>query len=793
MYFWSLKASVSLLALALLSTPVMAMDGPDPAHASAFVVKPLQEERWCSELRVALALQDNPSDEMKAQMAAVDLRPCQSQKHSFSEWRLDPKKISDFLQNTKKKEPAYQRVANLLLGEVESENQDMSEQLYALLKEGPFNSRSNFTALPDVFLEHCFQNHHLWAYKAKIKKEGMESERLLPYHKYFANTISLNVAVDYLNTKYKDQYDNNGILKRFLGFDTNTRRTYISNVTTKWQRNAFAFPLIMLAEVIQLHEQLAEYVFPLYTAAASLGNTFAFCKLGCLYSEGFSGQPIDMDLSLMWHLKAAESGYPQSMYNAAFILEQRSPEAAWEWYQKASDLGIAPAMHNLSWKYETGSLERTPDLGLALAARLKAAELGHVEAMVDLDTLLPLNFTGHIAEPQRNLEWQMKAVENGSIKALYNIGTIMQRGYGDVPPNFEEAARYYTQAITHGDLYSMNNLGTLYLEGWGSQPLDTQKAWDLFSQAADAGLVEGMYNAAITSIYYLEQNPADRRRSFEYLYQAAFRNHTSSMTALGYLCLRNGDFVEAYAWFEKAAGLDDEEAKAMIELSKHEEISSTSELSEDLQDDHLTSILNNLNNPKGMTMSQASAAAPIEGIEEGITVETPSISRDGTEISDSEAKAIIEAAALRVDGPIETPQKITNPKYLRALAKEAGEASKRFEQEKAKRIAKLENHLAIDVFKLLMDPASEDQITSKHLKNLFNDPYFVERGGVRVKETKSGIAIISDNRERNPGLTAGAHRNHNKTYKGYHRNFLKEVRAIVNSFFLQTGEGIMGR
>jgi hypothetical protein len=125
---------------------------------------------------------------------------------------------------------------------------------------------------------------------------------------------------------------------------------------------------------------------------------------------------------------------------------------------------------------------------------------------------------------------------------------------------------------------------------------------------------------------------------------------------------------------------------------------------------------------------------------------------------------------------------------LRAQLKEAGLAFKKKEEnaQQSKEVAL--NPDSSLIISRLKSKKERENITYASLHKLFSDPYFKNKGHLELKKTKSGLSIVAkcfismSTYSAEEVMTTGTHHNHNKTYKGYNPEFLKEVVKVVEMF-----------
>ena len=94
-----------------------------------------------------------------------------------------------------------------------------------------------------------------------------------------------------------------------------------------------------------------------------------------------------------------------------------------KYYKKASDLGMPTATFRLGNIYEGGHLGTEIDVWKAYKLYVKAAELNHEGAMLELSRLYKDGIPDYLgAHPDMAYKWCKKAAENGNEIAAYTMG-----------------------------------------------------------------------------------------------------------------------------------------------------------------------------------------------------------------------------------------------------------------------------------------------------------------------------------------------------------------------------------
>lgn len=184
-----------------------------------------------------------------------------------------------------------------------------------------------------------------------------------------------------------------------------------------------------------------------YEKAAELGDEYAQCRLGYMYSEGMGveknpekGQEW-YDQAILQYQKKAEQGdmYAQYVLAQSYFsgdgVEQDYEKAA-EWYEKAADQGHAAAQMVLGVMYESG-------VGVEEKDEDRAQELYHMA-----------------------LEQNEKDALNGDAKTQFLLAQLYYEGY-TVEQDYEKAAEWCQMAADQDFYEAQKLLGDMYMEGLG--------------------------------------------------------------------------------------------------------------------------------------------------------------------------------------------------------------------------------------------------------------------------------------------------------------------------------------
>ena len=114
-----------------------------------------------------------------------------------------------------------------------------------------------------------------------------------------------------------------------------------------------------------------------------------------------------------------------------------------------------------------------------------------------------------------------------------------------------------------------------------------------------------------------------------------------------------------------------------------------------------------------------------------------------------------------------------NPKFIREQLRKLGKKKLEIDRlAEEHRMPTDTNRDTVERIKSL-----DAKLNDNDIFKLFKDPYF--KNEVLVSGTKSGIKVKSIR-----GFSTSTHRKHAKDYDGYHRNFLKDLKKVLESFSL---------
>ncbi|MEP1444626.1 MAG: tetratricopeptide repeat protein [Paraglaciecola sp.] len=161
---------------------------------------------------------------------------------------------------------------------------------------------------------------------------------------------------------------------------------------------------------------------------------------------------------------------------------QNYPEALY-YYEQGANLGDASSQYLLGKMYENAKGTQK-NLRQAANWYALAGEQGHIKAQATLGLMYSTG-KGINQNYAQAAFWYKKAAEQGHKEAQRNLAYQYTYGQGIVK-NYQQAAYWYDKAAIQGDADAQNSLGKLYERGLGVNK-NLTKAKSLYQQAADQG------------------------------------------------------------------------------------------------------------------------------------------------------------------------------------------------------------------------------------------------------------------------------------------------------------------
>lgn len=334
--------------------------------------------------------------------------------------------------------------------------------------------------------------------------------------------------------------------------------------------------------------------------------------------------------------------------------------------------------------------------------------------------------------------------------------------------------------------YSMFYAAEIYEHGYEGQQPDKFKALELYEKSAALCNLSSMHNAALLLGQGFEGQRPDMPRALEYLERAANGGLSDSMLLLGLYYLRNSDrndnFLKtALFWLESANTNGNRLAGMYLEMAKR--------FAAQLEGEEQTKLVTEAETKDLIKLTEQAYSAVkepnITELESLLTVEIPidgkdALTLDDTLIVDMPADVDEGQSADSATRPVETSKysfwpksESGNPKRLREQLRAAGKKKLEMDALHTKpRELSTKNKAIVGKIN-----NNDTKLSIHDINSLFMDPYF--KNQVNISKTKSGITVKSVQRN-----STGTHRKHTKDYDGLHRNFIKGLQVVLESFGL---------
>jgi TPR repeat protein len=201
----------------------------------------------------------------------------------------------------------------------------------------------------------------------------------------------------------------------------------------------------------------------MYSKDAETGNAIAQFELGFLYYSATDGAEQDFEKAREWLEKAANQNHSKaqlllsSIYQSGLGTTNNRSEAM-RWLERAvekkkdgkaynlesNQLAIAYFSLGQCFFGRGGDSKKNSDFDKAFSSFLKAAELGHPIAQVQVGIFYGLGLS--VKEDQSEaLKWYEKAARQGEFQGFLMLGEHYKKGKG-VPQNYVEAYKWYNLA-----------------------------------------------------------------------------------------------------------------------------------------------------------------------------------------------------------------------------------------------------------------------------------------------------------------------------------------------------------
>jgi len=168
-------------------------------------------------------------------------------------------------------------------------------------------------------------------------------------------------------------------------------------------------------------------------ALATQGNAEAAHIVGCVYRDGYFGDP-DWDEAFVWIKISAEQGFIEAQFDLGQMYDMDSDNV----------------------------------MELTFAEKnVKAAIHGNAQAQLRRDQLFCLDRAGIPRDYTKALYWYQKAADQGYAQAQLRLGQLYYAGGVDMPTDYTKALYWYQKAADQGDGQAQFLLGQMYFEGNG--------------------------------------------------------------------------------------------------------------------------------------------------------------------------------------------------------------------------------------------------------------------------------------------------------------------------------------
>lgn len=289
-----------------------------------------------------------------------------------------------------------------------------------------------------------------------------------------------------------------------------------------------------------------------YGMAAEQGEPVAQYLMGHLYQLGRLDTNPDYEQTKKWY-SSAQGKYAPAAVALGFIYDTVDDDYqhALAEYEHAAKLGDPVGQFNAGLIYEKGK-GRPVDFAKAADYYLRAAEQGHIQAMVQL---ADVSLNG-LHDKDKALSWYKKAADLGDRDALYQLGLLSETGVA-TKLDYPDAVKYYQQAADKGNANAKLALARMYQYGLGVTK-DLQQTVKLFKELAAQDNAYAQYQLA--NFYYNgTASPRMPEQGLQLLKVAASNGSLQARNALQWMASRNQDdktsFVEPVSIVKESASM----------------------------------------------------------------------------------------------------------------------------------------------------------------------------------------------------------------------------------------------
>ena len=290
------------------------------------------------------------------------------------------------------------------------------------------------------------------------------------------------------------------------------------------------------------------------TQAAENGREWATNKLGQIYKE--DSELKDYPKAFEWFKKAAEKGDTQAMYNLGSWCyyygngTEKNINLSIEWLIKAAeskDLSAKCLLVDI-YKDEHYSLQKKDVKWLNVFAKD-----GDVWAMCQLAFYYFLDEKNY----EKSFEWYKKAAEYGDAFAMFKLGLYYYKGIG-TERNIDLATRWLTKNTEKGEGYADDRALILLGRIYNEELHDYKKSFEFYQMASQGNLKDTEYMYYLGLFYYEGKGTIQNKSlAIDWLVKAAttYKNDRfgfKAMNKLGHIYSYDKDLKDdtnAYKWF----------------------------------------------------------------------------------------------------------------------------------------------------------------------------------------------------------------------------------------------------
>jgi TPR repeat protein len=246
--------------------------------------------------------------------------------------------------------------------------------------------------------------------------------------------------------------------------------------------------------------------FKWLSAAADIGITDAYYRLGTLYEEG-RGIDQDYNMAVKMYEKAVEKEHQDACYRLGQLYQYGKGFAvdylkAYSLYKKAADMGHGKSQSILDITMQSN--RNTIENSFSLSPQEYQDSLlmcKHVAEHGDTEVQFKVGFAyEHIVLEPNYVEAHklyLSAAKSSHREAIYHLGLLYKKGLG-ISLDYARSNQLYEQASQLGSADALYQLGSTYRYGKGVD-IDTEKAIEYYTLSAQLGRPE--YQCQLGRLY----------------------------------------------------------------------------------------------------------------------------------------------------------------------------------------------------------------------------------------------------------------------------------------------------